>query len=291
MTRPRVSVLVNTRNEEANIRACLESVRRADEIVVVDMESEDRTTEIAREFTDKVYSHPNLGYADPARAFALSKASGDWVLILDADEVATQALWERLERTMQADDCDVLIIPFRTWMFGAELRGGGWGPGQDTHERFFRRSVDILSPRVHAMFAVPEGARVAKIDDPEACIVHFNYLDLEHFLEKYNRYTGIEACNACSGLKSGLPRFRHALLEGAKEFIRRYVVWSGWKDGGTGFTLAFLMAAYHLAAWQKESTMRRYGVERPRDAIAAAYDEEKARIVAGEGISGQERRP
>lgn len=280
MSAPKISVLINTRNEEANIRLCLESARPADEIVVVDMESEDRTVEIAREYTDKVYSHPKLGYADPARAFALSKASCDWVLILDADELATPGLWKAIRAIAASDRADVAIIPFRTWMFGRELKGGGWGAGQDTHPRFFRRSTNILSERVHLMFEIPASARVERITDLGACIVHFNYLDLEHFLEKSNRYTTIEARNAREGKKAGLPHFRAAMAKAAKEFIRRFFVKKGYRDGSTGFLLAFLQASYYLSAWHKEATMRHFGSLEPRAAIAAYYEAEKQRIVA-----------
>lgn len=283
MSAPRISALINVRNEEANIRPCLEGVKRAYEIIVVDMESEDRTAEIAREYTDKVFSHPKLGYADPARAFALSKATGDWVLIVDADEIVSPGLWDALERAAAADEAEVFVIPFRTWMFGRELRGGGWGPGQDTHERFFKRDVNILSPRVHAMFQVPAGARVKRIAAPGAFIAHFNYLDLGHFLEKYNRYTGIEAKNAYEGLKPGFVNFRAALWAAMKEFLRRFILRKGWKDGATGFTLAFLMAGYYLAAWHKEDAMRRFHSQDAAGAIAALYEREKAKLLGGAG--------
>ncbi|HUX36367.1 MAG TPA: glycosyltransferase family 2 protein [Rectinemataceae bacterium] len=280
MKEPSISVLINTRNEEANIRLCLESAGPADEIIVVDMESEDRTVEIAREYTNKVYSHEKLGYADPARAFALSKATGDWVLILDADELATPGLWKAIREIASKDRADVAIIPFRTWMFGRELLGGGWGPGQDTHPRFFRRATNILSERVHLMFEIPPEARIERITDLGACIVHFNYLDLEHFLEKSNRYTTIEAQNAYEGKKAGLPHFRDALAKAVKEFTRRYLVKKGYRDGSTGFLLAFLQAGYYLSAWHKEDTMRRYGRLEARSAITASYETEKRRIVA-----------
>ncbi|MFZ4615376.1 MAG: glycosyltransferase family 2 protein [Rectinemataceae bacterium] len=287
MKRAGISVLINTRNEEDNLRACLESLGRASQIIVVDMESEDRTVEIAREFTEEIYSHPKLGYADPARAFALSKASCDWVLIVDADEIVTPPLWDELERLAREDLIDVALVPFRTWMFGRRLNGGGWGPGQETHPRFFRRSVNIISDRVHMMFDVPSTARMYPVSAKGAVIEHFNYYDLFHFIEKLNRYTTIEAMNAFDGKKEGFPGFRSALIKAIKEFTRRFIIKKGYRDGGEGFLLAFLMSAYYLSAWQKEGQMRGHGKTEYRSAIKSVYDREKRRVSGMAGADEQ----
>lgn len=288
MNHPGISVLVNTRNEEYNLRACLESLGRAGQIVVVDMESEDRTVEIARGFTEDIYSHPKLGYADPARAFALSKATCDWVLIVDADEIVTPPLWDELERLASENAIDVALVPFRTWMFGRRLNGGGWGPGQETHPRFFRRTVNIISDRVHMMFDVPSTARVYPVSAKDAVIEHFNYYDLFHFIDKFNRYTTIEAINAFEGKKEGFPSFRSALFKAIKEFTRRYVIKKGYRDGGEGFLLAFLMSAYYLSAWQKERQMRSLGKTEYRSAIKSVYDREKRKASGLTGLNDQE---
>ncbi len=91
-----VSVLVHTLNEEKNIRHCLETVKWASEIVIIDMYSDDKTTEIASEYTDKIFYHERMDFADPARdSSAWKKASNRWVLILDADEMVPFRLKER----------------------------------------------------------------------------------------------------------------------------------------------------------------------------------------------------
>ena len=86
----KISAIINTRNEEHNIRYCLETLRWCDEIIVVDMESEDNTIKIAREYTDKIYSHPKVLAFDIARKYALEKAPGNWILQIDADEMITK---------------------------------------------------------------------------------------------------------------------------------------------------------------------------------------------------------
>jgi len=244
------------------------------------MESGDSTTDIVKEFTPLLYTHPNLGYADPARAVALSKATKDWVLIVDADEVLEPELWEKLEEIITQDVYDVVVIPFRTWMFGREIQGGGWGPGQDWHERFFRRSVNILSDQVHEMFRVPPHAKVLRLPYPGPSILHFNYLDLEHFFDKFNRYTTIEAQNRFEGLKPGFRTFGKALLKSLKTFVRRFFILKGFRDKGLGFLLALSMALYYLVVWYKELLMNSYADLEPREKIRSSYEKVKSRTNA-----------
>src|SRR5688500_8186807 len=87
-----ISVIINTLNEEANIAACVESVRWAEDVVVVDMHSEDRTAALAESLGCRVFLHERTGYVEPARNFAIAQARHDWVLVLDADERASKAL-------------------------------------------------------------------------------------------------------------------------------------------------------------------------------------------------------
>jgi len=140
-----VSVLVHTLNEEKNIRNCLETVKWADEIIIVDMYSDDKTTEIASEYTDKIFYHERMGYADPARQFGLEKASNEWILILDADELVPLKLKKRLETIIEEDLGDIISIPRNNYFFGKVMRHTGWGPLQDTLHRFSRKNT-FLSP-------------------------------------------------------------------------------------------------------------------------------------------------
>ena len=96
MSKIKISAVVNTRNEEKNLDACLKSLNFVDEIVVVDMESEDKTKQIAKKYTNKVFNYDNVGYVEPARNFAINKAKGDWILIVDADERVPRSLAVKL---------------------------------------------------------------------------------------------------------------------------------------------------------------------------------------------------
>ncbi|MCX6724702.1 MAG: glycosyltransferase family 2 protein, partial [Candidatus Shapirobacteria bacterium] len=116
----KISVIVNTWNEEENLKRCLESVRRiASEIIVVDMHSKDRTAAIAKKLGAKVFFYKYLSYVEPARNFAISKTTGDWVLILDADEEITPFLAKRLQDLAQNfEEVTYFRLPRKNIIFG-----------------------------------------------------------------------------------------------------------------------------------------------------------------------------
>ena len=118
MAKINISAVVNTRNEEKNIADCLKTLQFADEIIVVDMESTDTTKDIAKGYTDKVFDHEMVGYVEPARNFAIAKAVGSWVLIVDADERIPQTLAKKLIEIMLEDKADFVRIPRKNLIFG-----------------------------------------------------------------------------------------------------------------------------------------------------------------------------
>ncbi len=122
-----ISVIVHTFNEERNIRNCLESVKWADEIVIIDMYSEDRTVEIARGYTDKIYFFERKGYADPARQFGVDQASFKWILVVAADEMVPKRLSQRLKEIVEKDEADVVYILRKNYFFGKLLEKEGDG--------------------------------------------------------------------------------------------------------------------------------------------------------------------
>ncbi|MDQ7779931.1 MAG: glycosyltransferase family 2 protein [Planctomycetota bacterium] len=138
MTRPKISVCVITLNEERNLGACLESVRWADEIIVVDSFSTDRTVEIAWKHTDKVQQRRWSGINEQ-RNFALSLATGDWVLSIDADERVSPELRAEIEKTLSSPPPGVcgFYVPRLARYLGRWIRHGGWYP--DWKLRLFRR--------------------------------------------------------------------------------------------------------------------------------------------------------
>lgn len=271
----KISVLINTLNEEKNIRNCLESVKWADEIVIVDMYSDDRTLEIAREYTDKIFFFEKMGYADPARQFALEQASCEWVLVLDADEIVPLKLKNSLQEVMEKDLGDVVNIPHNNYFAGKQIQHMGWGPMQDMHPRFFRKKYLHFGDRIHDFINISEEARHYNLTDPQEGFIHFSYLDFEHYIDKaLNHYTSIEARNIFEGKKEGyklgesVPGILFRLFRG---FFDVYVRDKGYKDGFRGLSISFLSVIYNLLAYLKLRLMKEYNTIDTREKIREEY--------------------
>jgi glycosyltransferase involved in cell wall biosynthesis len=134
----RISVVVSARNKGETLGRCLASASWADEIVVLDMSSEDDTVAVARQHTDKVFSCEDFGFVEPARNIAISHATGDWVFILDPDEVIPPRLAANIRKIIaESEDYAVVAIPRRNYIGDYLIRNSGWGA--DHQPRLFRR--------------------------------------------------------------------------------------------------------------------------------------------------------
>jgi glycosyltransferase involved in cell wall biosynthesis len=264
-----ITVLIHTLNEEKNIRNCLECVKWAEDIVVVDMYSDDRTAEIAREYTERIYLHERLGYADPARRFGLQQANHEWVLVVDADELVPVILRDKLVELMELGQYDAVSVPHCNYFFGHAMQGTGWGPLQDKHVRFFRKPFMNYGSKVHGFAVLDTAARVYEIKDAACAFIHFNYITAEQFLEKLNRYTTIEAENAWS---SGQPINRFQVIRRIiREITKRFIKQKGYRDGFQGFLLACLMAGYQASAALKRHLSEKYQTADAQQKILQEY--------------------
>ena len=279
--KPRISAVILTLNEEKNIANALRSVASwVDEIILVDMYSEDRTVVIAKDFGAKVFDHPPIGFQDPARPFAMDKASGDWIINLDADEIVSFQLSRELIRIAQNDLADVCSVPRLNFIGGKPMLHTGWGPNGDRQLRFLKKGALIFSPRVHVRPTPDATKRLLTLTYPEnGALIHFNYLNTSHFLDKLNRYTDIEATQAReSGKHSSI---RSLLTAPALEFLKRYLLLSGFRDGWNGLYYSFLMSIYRMTAIAKMRELEeRLDVEGIRNRYQAIADEELQRFKA-----------
>ena len=234
----RLSVVVVTRNEEERLRACLEAVVWADEIVVVDAESEDKTVAIAQEFTDCVVVRPWPGYAAQKNT-ALDLATGDWVLSLDADEVVSPELRAEIARVLAYDGpADGYTVARRNIFWGRWVRHGGLYP--DRQLRLFRRGRGRFEGR-----AVHESVRVdGRVEPVAGHLEHRSYRDVSDFLLRADRYSTLAAEEAVAqGQRAGVSAL---VLRPFGRFLAMYVVQGGFLDGWRGFLLATLYAYYVL---------------------------------------------
>jgi glycosyltransferase involved in cell wall biosynthesis len=273
---PTISVVIHTLNEERNLPSALRSVRTwADDVVVIDMGSEDRTGEIARALGARVVGHERTGFVEPARAFGSAQAHGDWILLLDADEMVPEPLSRRLRTIANSDEADVVRLPRLNHILGGPLRHTGWNPDRDLSVRFFKRDRVEVPPWIHASPLPRPGSRVLDVPpDPSLCIVHFNYLDVSHFLFKLDVYTGIEAAEAAG--RGEPPRAGRALARAAREWLARYAWHRGFADGWRGLTLSLTMALYHVLVYAKGMERLEAGT---RDEVQRRYREEAERLL------------
>jgi glycosyltransferase involved in cell wall biosynthesis len=274
---PSISVVVHTLNEERNLPFALRSVRSwVDDIVVVDMASDDDTRVVAQRFGARVFAHERVGFADPARETGCAHATGDWILVLDADELVPEPLSRRLREIAAADSADVVRLPRLNYILGGPLAHSGWNPARDLQTRFFKRGAVRMGALVHQNASALEGARVVDLPAaPGGELVHFNYLDTTHFLYKLERYATIAAAEAHG--RGERPSWRTLLLRGSREGLARYFKHGGWRDGWRGLSLSLLMVAYHVTVYAKQHELGE-GLDRPD--IERRYKEEAERLLA-----------
>ena len=239
-----LSVITLTLNEERNIADCLESVKWADEIIVVDSGSTDRTLEIARNYTDRVITVEWKGYGS-ARNLGISLATGDWILWLDADERVTEELAREIREILQSPDERIngYRIARRAYFLGRWIRHAGWYPARVT--RLFPRTKGRFTERrVHETLCI-EGP----LSETEHDILHFTDPDLTHYFTKFNRYTSLAANDM---LTEGRPfSLRDLLLRPPFLFFKMYILRRGFLDGIQGLMLSVLSAAYVFTKYAK----------------------------------------
>jgi glycosyltransferase involved in cell wall biosynthesis len=252
---PSISVVISTLNEEDNIGNVIMSVRSwVTEVIVVDMESDDATPQIARGLGAKVFNYPRVLNFDAARVAGVQHATSDWILLMDADELIPFDLSGQLLCLAATGNADAYAIPRLNYFSGSPLHYAGWGPEQDRQLRFYRRGSVSLNDVLHAHIEANPGTRVGNLKyTPETCILHFNYRDSGQFVSKLNKYTSLTALQR---KERGRPRDRSIVLVPLWEFLDRYLRKAGYRSGWRGFYYSFMMAAYRMTLAAKIREIR-----------------------------------
>ena len=240
----KLSVVIICRDEEHNLRDCLESVKWADEIVIVDSGSTDRTLEIAAQYTDRIIAQTWLGYG-PQKDFAMAQAAGDWVLNLDADErVSAQLAGEIQTLIARPDNPHVAFtLPRRTFYLGRWITHGGWYP--DRNLRLARRGAGRWSDTpVHETMTV--NGPVGKLHGD---LLHYTYRNIAEHLRVINEFSTLAAEKMFSQhRKHALPNL---LLNPPAKFLRMYLLRLGFLDGAPGLIVALLGSYYVFLKYAK----------------------------------------
>ena len=243
MAKQPISVILIAQNEERHLRDCLQSVAWADEIIVVDGGSSDRTVEIAREFTEKVYQNAWPGFAAQKR-FALQKAGLPWVLSIDADERITPELRDEILAKLDADDLPEsgFYLPRLSTFLGKFIRHSGWYPGYQLR-LFQREKTSVIEASVH------EGFRVdGQLGHLRNHMLHYTHASLAESLARLNRYSTLEARDRSGRRK---VRWWDFVTHPIAAFFNKFVALKGYRDGMHGFVLAAVTAMVKMALYMK----------------------------------------
>lgn len=247
-----LSVALITKNEEANLRRTLASVRWANEIVIVDCGSTDRTANIAREFGAKFFEEEWKGFGIQKNS-AIEKCTGEWVLALDADEEVSAELAREIRALLAGTpDRDGWFLPRRNFFLGRWIRHGGYYP--DPKLRLFRRGTSEFEER-----AVHETMRCAgQTGQLRGDLLHYAYPTLDGYIEHMNRYStlGAEQAQARDRSSRNVASFLwNVLLNPAATFLYNYFVRLGFLDGREGLLLHLYHSAYvswkYAKAWER----------------------------------------
>jgi glycosyltransferase involved in cell wall biosynthesis len=241
-TRPSLSVVIVTLNEETRIRGCLESVKWADEIVVFDSVSQDRTVDICREYTSKIWQKEYRG-GGPMRNLAIAETTGDWIFTIDADERVTPELREEIERTLIDPTAVAYDVPRKSYFLGKWIKHCGWWP--DYVLRLFRKDKGCYDDRLAHAKVLADGP-VGRLENP---LLHHSYENLSDYIAKVNHRTSLMA-QGDSKPTSVLMGCLHMI----GKFFGSYVLRGGFLDGKEGLVLSVLAAHYvflkHMKAWE-----------------------------------------
>lgn len=225
-----ISVIVITKDEESQIEECLQSISWADELIIVDSESTDKTVDISKKYTDKIFIRKWEGYA-PQKSYALSLAKNKWVLSLDADERITDNLKNEI---MQIDFnvFDGYIIPRENYFLHKKITSCGWE--KDSQLRLFKKDNTSVTDRlVHEGFVVKGNIGILK--NP---MTHFTYNSIEKAITKINHYSSLQAMEMYK-TKSKVTGFT-IISHGIAAFYRSFIALKGVKDGVHGLCIAFI---------------------------------------------------
>ena len=247
-----VSGVVITRNEERHISGCLASLAWADELVVVDSQSTDRTVARARRFAERVHDLQFVNFARTRNA-ALDLARCDWVFFLDADERVSDALAAEVRDSIaSAEPCAGYWVPRRNFILGRWMRHTGWYP--DYQLRLFQRSRGRYDEE-------REVHEVVLLDGPTGkltqTILHYNYESLRDVFSRQRRYASLQAATLRRAGHRAKPH--NLVLQPLRELRRRYVTLQGYRDGVHGLFLSLVMAYYEFLVY---ANLARLGVPR-----------------------------
>ncbi len=244
-----LSVTTITKNAEKNIKDCLEALVWVDEIIVVDHTSSDRTVEICRGYPNvKVFIREEEDFFGPTRNYSLEKATGEWVLALDADEIVTPLLADEIKEAIKDNNKLGYFLSRKNIFLGRWIKSCGWWP--DYNIRLFRKGSANWPKQIHSTLTIKDKTRLGYLKNP---LVHNNYLSLEEYFYKFNFYTDQLAYEKyLEGIRNNIFNFcSHFIIKPLFFFMKKYFILNGCRDGFYGFFISFSSALVIFVTYAK----------------------------------------
>ena len=239
----KVSVIIITKNEEKNIARCIKSVLWADEIVIVDTFSTDRTIEICRKFTDKIFQEKWMGYG-PQKNLCASKAKNNWVLNIDADEIISSECAEAIQKLLLSKPKFPLYrFPRKNFFSNRWVRYAGWYP--DLISRLYDKSLISFSESMVHERLIPDN-NAGTINH---AILHYSFEGMEDYIERQNRYSTLFAKE--KKRENWEAGWTHLCLRPVWVFLKTYFLRQGFREGFLGIFLSLSTAFYTYLKYAK----------------------------------------
>ena len=246
MLKQKLSVVILTKNAADKLKNCLESVKWADEIIIVDGGSTDGTVELAGKYTDKIISSEFQGF-DKERNKGADAAKGDWVLELDADEVVTDEFRKRLEGLLEGEDGGCVSFKFRrkNIFLGRPMMRGGW---YHYSAHLFKKGFAHYEGDVHEKLIV--NGKQGKMEEG---VEHYPFYTVSEFLERQNRYTTLQANEMFKKDRDIAEKevMYNLKVRRRKLFWKLYLKKQGFREGWRGLIFSILYAWVHFVKWAK----------------------------------------
>jgi len=246
----KLSVVVSAYNEEKKIEECLKSASFADEIILIDNTSQDKTVEIARKYTSKIFTRPNNIMLNINKNFGFAKASSDWILSLDADERISPELQKEIKRELKTSkQTNGYWTPRKNIIFGKWMRSEMWWP--DYQLRFFKKGMGKFPQKhVHEYLKV-----VGETQKLKGVLIHDHYSSIDQYLYKMEKiYTESEVKNKLE--KKVKVQWYDSIRYPVSDFLKTFFLQKGYKDGLHGLVLSMLQAFYmevvFVKLWEKQ---------------------------------------
>ncbi len=237
----KLTIVIPTLNEEKHIPDSIKSVKKiADEILVIDSGSTDKTIEISKELGARVIKHAFVSFSD-TRNFGDHEAKGDWILSIEADVTVSKQLAQEIRKAIESEKYSAYYIPRLNYIWGKPILHTDWGPKDDCHIWLYKKGSGKWQSLVHEEYVT--GKPVGKLKNN---LIHTNYETISEFIEKIDRYSSLAAKQ-----DHYCPRWWFF-----RDFFKRYIYKLGFLDGYHGLFLSYLQSVYYITLSVKNYTKK-----------------------------------